>query len=548
MLNGTQVGPYNLDDVRGWIGAGYVKMEDPAWYEGCQDWIKVMDIPDIHAATSGHVVGGHIVPPFEAYNGDQPYIFISYAHKDSTLVFDEITALHEAGYNIWYDEGIEASNEWPEEIANAVIGCTTFLVFVSPRSTASVNCRNEINLALNEDKPFLAVHLEESALPPGLRLRMGDLQAILKYKLPQDRYEKKLYDTLDHLLGRKKKKSRPESASPTKFAQTNTSFMSGAKTRKRKKIITGKSTVTVAPTKNRMPVMISLLVALLVGIFGTYQFLDHKYKNLPEKEEIGENTGYSGIQEGKSWVSPFTGMEMIWCNPGTFMMGSLPNETGRGEDETYHRVSFSNGFLLGKFEVTQKEYEVVMGTNPSYFKGDSLPVEMTDWNDAVAFCKELNRLEDLPPGWSFHLPTEAQWEYACRGGTASSYSFGNQIRPTDARWSDGSSPSQTLKVGHFEPNPWGFHDMHGNVWEWCADWYGEYAVTNATDPTGPVRGLKRVRRGGSWLNPAILLRSAWRFESDPEDKYGYIGFRVCLPNLREPKGAKKAQLLFAICI
>jgi formylglycine-generating enzyme required for sulfatase activity len=108
-------------------------------------------------------------------------------------------------------------------------------------------------------------------------------------------------------------------------------------------------------------------------------------------------------------------MEMIWYNPGTFMMGSLPNETGRVEDEI-HRVSFSNGFLLGKFEVTQKEYEVVMGTNPSYFKGDTLPVEMTDWNDAVAFCKELNGLEDLPPGWSFHFPTEAQWEYACRGG------------------------------------------------------------------------------------------------------------------------------------
>lgn len=107
------------------------------------------------------------------------------------------------GYHIWYDEGIEASNEWPEEIANTVIGCTAFLVFVSPRSTASVNCRNEINLALNEDKPFLAVHIEESALPPGLRLRMGDLQSILKYKLPQDRYDKKLYDALEHLLGRK---------------------------------------------------------------------------------------------------------------------------------------------------------------------------------------------------------------------------------------------------------------------------------------------------------------------------------------------------------
>ena len=110
MLNGTQVGPYKIEDVQGWITAGYVKMDDPAWYEGCQDWITVMDIPGIQEVTSGHVVGGHLVPPFEAYSGDEPYVFISYAHKDSEFVFDEISILNDAGYNIWYDEGIEASN------------------------------------------------------------------------------------------------------------------------------------------------------------------------------------------------------------------------------------------------------------------------------------------------------------------------------------------------------------------------------------------------------------------------------------------------------
>ena len=171
----------------------------------CQDWITVMDIPGIQEVTSGHVVGGHLVPPFEAYSGDEPYVFISYAHKDSEFVFDEISILHDAGYNIWYDEGIEASNEWPEEIANAVIGCAAFLVFVSPRSTASVNCRNEINLALNENKPFLAVHLEESSFPPGLRLRMGDLQAILRYKLPKIDIEKSCMIPSINCLVRKRK-------------------------------------------------------------------------------------------------------------------------------------------------------------------------------------------------------------------------------------------------------------------------------------------------------------------------------------------------------
>ena len=166
MLNGTQVGPYKIEDVQGWIKAGYVNMDDPAWYDGCEDWITVKEIPQINEVRVGNTVGGHLVPPFEAYNGDEPYIFISYAHKDSAHVFKEISQLNDAGYHIWYDEGIEASSEWPEEIANAVIGCSVFLVFISPRSTASVNCRNEINLALNEDKPFLAVHMQESALPP----------------------------------------------------------------------------------------------------------------------------------------------------------------------------------------------------------------------------------------------------------------------------------------------------------------------------------------------------------------------------------------------
>lgn len=534
MLNGTQVGPYKLEDVQGWISAGYVKMDDPAWYEGCQDWITVMDIPGIQEISGGHIVGGHLVPPFEAYTGDEPYVFISYAHKDSEFVFEEISILHEAGYHIWYDEGIEASNEWPEEIANAVIGCAAFLVFVSPRSTASVNCRNEINLALNENKPFLAVHMEESALPPGLRLRMGDLQAILKYKLPQDRYKKKLHDTLDQLLGKKKKKARPESSSPTTFAQTSGTGQVSSRPRK-KKLATSRQTTVVRPAaKSKMPMVLGLMVALLIGVFGTYQFLEMKQVGFDEIiPGINEaDQGSAELTEGKSWSSLSTGMEMIWCKQGTFMMGSSNDETGRGQDESHHQVTFSNGFLMGKYEVTQAQFKEVMGSNPSSFSGVNMPVEMVTWSLAVEFCKELTKqernMDQIPLGWTYHLPTEAQWEYACRAGTETSYSFGNKILPTDARWSDGKSPSQSSEVGRYPSNPWGFHDMHGNVWEWCSDWYGEYPSTVAIDPIGPTAGTKRVRRGGSWLNPAILLRSAWRFESAPSDVYSYVGFRACL--------------------
>ena len=211
-LNGEQVGPYRIEDVQGWLHAGHVKLDDQAWYDGCGDWILIQDLPGIGKSSAGHATSSDLIPPFEAYEGSDPFIFISYAHKDSEIVYEEITELHESGYKIWYDEGIEASNEWPEEIANAVIGCAVFVVFISPRSTSSVNCRNEINLALNENKPFLAIHLEESDLPPGLRLRMGDLQAILRYRLTRDRYLKKVNGTLDQLLGRKNSKAASPSS------------------------------------------------------------------------------------------------------------------------------------------------------------------------------------------------------------------------------------------------------------------------------------------------------------------------------------------------
>ena len=156
------------------------------------------------------------------------------------------------------------------------------------------------------------------------------------------------------------------------------------------------------------------------------------------------------------------------------MMGSKADETGRGSDEIHHRVSFSKGFLIGKYELTQQQYELVMGNNPSTFRGPNLPVEMVTWNQATEFCKQLTKKEKqgnlLPNGWSYHLPTESQWEYACRAGTNTSHSFGEQVLPTDARWSDGQSPSRTVPVGYFPSNGWGIHEMHGNVWGWCSDW------------------------------------------------------------------------------
>ena len=203
--NGQQVGPYQVEALQGLVHSGQLQVNEPAWFEGCSNWVTLAEVPGIILPEGGQGLRSVDVPPFEAYEGEDPYLFISYSHQDAHLVYPELTQLKDAGYKIWYDEGVAASNEWPEEIANAVIGCSVFICFISPRATESINCRNEINLALNEKKPFLAIHLEDTELPPGLRLRMGDLQAILKTKIPQDRYFSKVTVTLDQLLGRKAK-------------------------------------------------------------------------------------------------------------------------------------------------------------------------------------------------------------------------------------------------------------------------------------------------------------------------------------------------------
>ena len=190
-------------------------------------------------------------------------------------------------------------------------------------------------------------------------------------------------------------------------------------------------------------------------------------------------------------------LEMIWVEPGEFTMGNPEGEAL--EDETPHKVNLTKGFYLGKHEVTQQQYEAVVmqGSNgvdstPSYYSGNpNRPVESISWDDIQIFLTLLNQNTSLTPerGWSFVLPTEAEWEYACRAGTTTRYSGGDLITYKDANYKDNYGP--TRNVGEFSPNKWGFFDMHGNVWEWCADWYGDYPSNSAIDPTGPSLGSLR---------------------------------------------------------
>jgi formylglycine-generating enzyme required for sulfatase activity len=237
-------------------------------------------------------------------------------------------------------------------------------------------------------------------------------------------------------------------------------------------------------------------------------------------------------------------IKLVLIPNGTFMMGSPIEEEGRYDNEVQHKVTISRDYYLGVTEVTQGQYEKVMGTNPSKFqkqvilnKDSSMyPVEKVSWEDAVSFCKRLSELPDeKTAGRVYRLPTEAEWEYACRAESETAFHFGGSSKLSDDFAWFGNSNKQTHPVGQKKPNAWGLYDMHGNVFEWCGDWFNEYPKGAVSDPTGPKEGVLRVFRGGSWEFGAASGRSATRFFTAPFGRGDWIGFRVALSSSQIPQ-------------
>ena len=241
---------------------------------------------------------------------------------------------------------------------------------------------------------------------------------------------------------------------------------------------------------------------------------------------------YKGIRHGFHWIPP-----------GRFMMGSPESEAEREDDEVQHEVTLTRGYWLGETTVTQALWEAVSDENPSTAKGPERPVEWVSWLDAKRFMQRLNLLQT---GLGLRFPTEAEWENACRAGTFSPFSFGGQITSEQvnyrgvfpyAKGEPGNYRSETVDVTALPRNSWGLHQMHGNVWEWCADWYGEYRTEAALDPVKPAAGGVHVLRGGSWNSGGCNVRSASRGSwLGPSVRVGGVGFRLA----RGPKGERSA--------
>ena len=261
---------------------------------------------------------------------------------------------------------------------------------------------------------------------------------------------------------------------------------------------------------------------LLAGLFKarqTQNWLDHL-----ARDEFGLYTdvNLAGVVQRFRWIPP-----------GQFAMGSPEDEQGRYDNEVLHKVTISQGYWLADTTCTQALWQAVMGKNPSYFKGANLPVEQVSWLDVQTFLQKLNQLQ---PGLFMRLPSEAEWEYACRAGTQTAFNF-DQALATDLvnyrgtwewaseQWGE-KALQATTAVKSYAANAWGLYEMHGNVWEWCQDWYGDYPAESATDPAGAIDGTLRVLRGGSWYNEGRICRSAFRSLDSPHNASLSIGFRL----------------------
>ena len=266
------------------------------------------------------------------------------------------------------------------------------------------------------------------------------------------------------------------------------------------------------------------------GIVNQQQSENQQLSNTYVASSSNNSSGSPSVASGSNAISipvkDGISIEMVKVEAGTFMMGATPEmEKPNSDEKPLHQVTLINDYYMGKYKVTQALWEAVMGSNPSYFKGDNLPVEKVSWNDCQEFISKLNSLT----GRKFRLPTEAEWEYAARGGKKRrGYQYSGSSNITDVAWYDGNSGSKTHPVGTKQANELGIYDMSGNVHEWCSDWYGSYSSSSQTNPTGADSGSSRVIRGGCWDGFARFCRLSYRGRIPPYICSYYLGLRLAL--------------------
>jgi formylglycine-generating enzyme required for sulfatase activity len=476
-------------------------------------------------------------------------VFISYSRKDyvdeqkNVIPGNEVSKIKEAlsvaGISYWFDEeGIYSGQNFVDKIVTNIENAKIFLFLSTVNSNKSPWTCKEIASADEFKKHIIPVRIDSAPYNKKVLFRIADLDYIEYYTNPQKGVEdmiKSIKAYLEELAATEKHKIDEEN----KKKELERQRIQQEENKRHQELIAKIETEIAALESQkieRKKVILQKEQELKLAQIdfedceSRIKKLQTKFEELrnPDKERKQEDERKHLDEEERAKEMTFNvgdvQFKMIRVEGGPFMMGSPDNDSDAFDDENpQHRVTL-NDYYIGETQVTQALWKAVMGDNPSYWKGDSLPVENVSWDDCQKFIKQLNNKTDK----TFRLPTEAEWEYAARGGRMDhgyKYAGGNYIEKV--AWYDGNSESKTHPVKQKDGNELGLYDMSGNVWEWCQDWYGNYNSSAQTNPLGPSSGSFRVLRGGSWYDFAGYCRTARRYDS-PNSRYYSNGFRLAL--------------------
>jgi formylglycine-generating enzyme required for sulfatase activity len=486
-------------------------------------------------------------------------VFLSYASKDKTWADAACAALERHDIRCWIaPRDITPGDEWGAAIIKGLNSSKIMVLVFSGHANASEQVRREVERAINREMIILPIRLEDVRPEGAMEFALGNRQWLDAFTPPIEQQLELLARSVQTLLTDDVELPDGPRATGDKPAKTKAG---------------------IAPTRRPRWMWPSVVVGVFaLGLLATWmggafkgktpdgqargnEDHDSKTETVSSRADVAGGLSSSTVENPARTLpdKPGTGaalavpleqtvnsirMKLVLIPAGEFPMGSPDLDPGGViHEKRRHLVRISKPFYLGITEVTQDQYRAVTGDIPSNFKGsDDLPVENVSWLDAVEFCNTLSKLENRTPfyrvdgtavtivgGNGYRLPTEAEWEYACRAGSKTRYPFGDNAGTLGERaWYANNSDNKTHPVGQKSPNAWGIHDMLGNVWEWCGDWYGQsyYTSSPGSDPPGPASGLLRLYRGGCWNDASENCRSANRRGGAPPVRLSILGFRV----------------------
>lgn len=467
--------------------------------------------------------------------GNEYDIFIIYPRKDPELVLDIASKFTEEGYNVWIDrDGIESGDAFKSVIVKAIKKSKIFLFFSSKTANASPWTVKEVNMAVHLKKTIVPVKLDDTEYDDSLLFDLVGLDYVSYYENPSQGLRELLRSLKKHLgkTGVDIKKIKEEIKALEKDGlqlYTDQRRVFDEIIAKKKQIGEVNQTCPVCGATNE----INALYCPTCGwTYVPFQSKKMDEKRLATSKALWASRGKADltIEEVPTQMLPQPIMElihdMVRVEGGTFTKGATPEQGEDAfEDEMpAHKVTLST-FSIGRYPITQDQWEAVMGNNPSHFKGEKLPVESVSWFDCQEFAKKLSEMT----GRHFRLPTEAEWEYAARGGKKGKrYKFSGGHILEQIGWYNENSGNTSHEVGKKSPNELGLYDMSGNIWEWVQDWKGDFTEDDQINPTGSETGIERVCRGGGWNREIDRARVSYRGDDQPTLRYCSLGLRIAL--------------------